>query len=83
VAKTVDGGQTFTPARPIAEFNDLASPLPGSSFRTRAIPIAAAAPNGHVYVVCDAYNDAPDPAHDADRKTADIMMIKSTETRGA
>jgi hypothetical protein len=79
MAKTTDGGQTFTPARVIGTFNDLASPLPGSNFRTGAIPIAAAAPNGDVYVVYDAYNDAPDPAHDADGKTADIMMIKSTD----
>ena len=79
IAKTADGGQTFTPARPIAEFNDLASPLPGTSFRTGAIPIAAAAPNGDIYVAFDAYNDAPDPAHDSDGKTADIEMIKSTD----
>jgi hypothetical protein len=78
IVKTADGGQTFTPARPIAEFNDLASPLPGTSFRTGAIPIAAAAPNGDLYVVFDAYNDAPDAAHDSDGKTADIEMIKST-----
>ena len=77
MSKTTDGGQTYTPARPIATFDDLASPLPGSNFRTGAIPIATVGPNGDVYVVYDAYNDAPDPAHDADGKTADVELIKS------
>jgi hypothetical protein len=78
-AVTADGGQTFTPAVPIAHYNEVASPLPGSTFRTGAIPIANQAPNGDIYVVFDAYNDAPDAAHDADGKTADVMMIKSTD----
>src|SRR4051812_11343127 len=79
MSKTADGGQTYTPARPIATFDDLASPFPGSNFRTTAIPIAAAGPNGDVYVVYDAYNDAPDAAHDADGKSADTELIKSTD----
>jgi hypothetical protein len=78
-AMSADGGQTFTPAEPIAHYDELASPLPGSTFRTGAIPIANQAPNGDIYVVFDAYNDAPDPAHDADGKTADAMIIKSTD----
>ena len=76
---TGDGGQTFTPAIPIAHYDELASPLPGQRFRTGAIPISAQAPNGDLYTVFDAYNDAPDAEHDADGKTADAMIIKSTD----
>lgn len=79
MSMTADGGQTYTPARPIATFDDLASPFPGSNFRTSAIPIAAVAPNGDVYVVYDAYNDANDPARDADGKSADTELIRSTD----
>ena len=79
VAKTTDGGQSYTPPIPIANYNELASPLPGSRFRTGAIPIGAQAPDGTLYVVYDAYNDAPQPASDSDGKTADAMLIRSTD----
>jgi len=78
-ATTVDGGQTWTPAHPIANYNELASPLPGSRFRTGAIPIGAQAPDGTLYLVYDAYNDAPQRDSDSDGKSADAMLIRSTD----
>jgi hypothetical protein len=77
-ARTVDGGQTYSPAIPVANYNELASPLPGSRFRTGAIPVGAQAPDGTLYLVYDAYNDAPQQG-DSDGKTADAMLIKSTD----
>jgi hypothetical protein len=78
LSRTVDGGQTYSPAIPIAHYDELASPLHNTRVRTGAIPIGAQAPDGTLYYVFDAYNPAPQPGS-SDGRNADIMLIRSTD----
>jgi len=77
MAKTIDGGVTWTPAVPIATLDAVPRTFPGQAFRNLSLPFAAVAPNGDVYVTYPDYRTAPRPG-DADGKQADIMLVKST-----
>jgi uncharacterized repeat protein (TIGR01451 family) len=77
MAKTIDGGVTWTAPVPIATLDAVPRTFPGQAFRNLSLPFAAVAPNGDVYVTYPDYRAAPQPG-DADGKQADIMLVKST-----
>jgi uncharacterized repeat protein (TIGR01451 family) len=77
MAKSVDGGQTWTSPAPIAFLTGIPRTFPGQSFRNLSLPIASVAPSGDVYVVYPDYRAAPQPG-DPDGSQADIMVVKGT-----
>ena len=59
--KSVDGGHTFTPARPIATITGVNDPFAGEQFRNLSIPSSAVDSKGNVYVAVSSQDAAGAP----------------------
>ncbi len=88
MAKSTNGGQTFSPPSTVAEIQQQPRQLPTSAFRNLSIPYAAVDPvNGTVYVTWGDYHKTvegeecfPDPRAPADQVCdGDIVLVKSTD----
>ncbi|HEX8121413.1 MAG TPA: sialidase family protein [Solirubrobacteraceae bacterium] len=80
VARTTDGGQTWTHnPTPVATLEGLPTTYPGQGFRNLSIPIAAVGPKSELYITYPEYRPAPKPDEDADGRQGDIMLVKSTD----
>jgi hypothetical protein len=89
MAKSTDGGDTYTPPETVVEINEIPSTFPNSAFRNLSIPAAAVDPNdGTVYLTwadyhatrpnrdCPEGTEEPDPGQVCD---ADILMARSND----
>ncbi len=78
--QSVDFGQSFTPARPIAAINGQNDPFPGQAFRNLSIPTTGVDSKGNIYVAVMSQNlaaggtGAPLTAQAAD--TAEQLLEK-------
>ncbi len=75
-ARSLDGGQTWTPATLITQVNQIPTQFPGSNFRNLSLPMIAVGPNSTLYVTYSEYR--PAGPQDEDEMQADIMVVKST-----
>lgn len=79
VAKSVDGGLTWTPPILAARLRGIPRQFPGQNFRNLTIPQVAAGPAaGELYATYAEYLPAASE-DDADEMQADIRIIKSTD----
>jgi hypothetical protein len=93
MAKSTDGGQSFSSPSTVAEISQVPRLFPNSAFRNLSIPWAAADPkDGSVYVSwADYHNTTPDepcpegtdPPAPGQVCDADILMAKSTNGGGS
>jgi hypothetical protein len=60
-AKSTDRGQTFTPARPVAQITGVNSPFDGQAFRNLSIPSTGVDRTGAVYIVATSSNGSGSP----------------------
>jgi hypothetical protein len=90
MAKSVDGGQSFTAPTTVNEYRESPSPFPGSAFRNGNIPAAAVDPRDSdvVYLSYMDYHatnpdedcpEAGDEPIEGQVCDADVMLIKSTD----
>jgi hypothetical protein len=78
VSRSTTGGVTWEPARMAVSFTGVPTTYPGEQFRNLSIPLAAASPDGTLYISYAEYRPAPEPG-DLDAKQADIMLVKSAD----
>ena len=70
IAKSVDGGLSFSPAVKVANVSKPASPLPGSKFRIFVLPALAVDPvNGALYATWNDYRN----------DDSDVVLSRSTD----
>jgi hypothetical protein len=77
VAKTTDGGVTWSAPVTASTFLPLPNVFPRQSFRNLTIPIMAVGPTGEVYVSYADYNPLRASTPDEDGMQADIKLVKS------
>ncbi|HEY3186475.1 MAG TPA: sialidase family protein [Solirubrobacteraceae bacterium] len=78
VARSADGGQTWSAPRVAAQLTGIPNIFPQQTFRNLSLPIGGVGPNGELYIAYADYRAAPQPG-DADNAQADIMVVKSTD----
>lgn len=78
-ARSVDGGLTWTPSTPVTTVSTIPRTFPQQAFRNLSLPIAAAGPDGELYLTFAEYVPAPSGAGDLDGMHADIRMVTSKD----
>jgi hypothetical protein len=78
VARSADGGQTWSAPRVAAQLTGIPSIFPHQAFRNLSLPIGGVGPNGELYITYADYRQAPQ-AGDEDGLQADIMVVKSAD----
>jgi hypothetical protein len=76
--RSTDGGQTWEPARSVAQLTGIPNSFPDQGFRNQSLPIMAVGPNSELYITYSDYRDAPQP-NDQDGKQADVMIVRSPD----
>jgi hypothetical protein len=77
VAKSTDGGVTWSAPVTASTFLPLPGTFPHQAFRNLTLPIMAVGPNGEVYVSYADYNPLRVSTPDEDGLQADIKLVKS------
>jgi hypothetical protein len=77
VAKSTDGGMTWSAPVTASTFIPLPNVFPRQSFRNLTIPIMAVGPTGEVYLTYADYNALRAGTPDEDGLQADIKLVKS------
>jgi hypothetical protein len=77
VAKTTDGGVTWSAPVTASTFNPLPNTFPRQGFRNLTLPIMAVGPTGEVYVTYSDYNPLRASTPDEDGMQADVKLVKS------
>ena len=78
VARSTDGGQTWSAPRVAAQLTGVPNIFPHDAFRNITLPIGGVGPNGELYVTYADYRPAPQGG-DEDGLQADVMVVKSTD----
>jgi hypothetical protein len=79
VAKTTDGGATWSAPVTASTFFPLPNVFPRQGFRNLTIPILAVAPAGEVYLTYADYNPLRASTPDEDGMQADVKLVKSLD----
>jgi hypothetical protein len=79
VAKSTDGGVTWSAPVTASTFVPLPNVFPRQAFRNLTIPIMAVAPTGEVYLTYADYNPLRASTPDEDGMQADIKLAKSLD----
>jgi hypothetical protein len=77
VAKTTDGGATWSAPVTASTFIPLPNVFPHQAFRNLTLPIMAVGPTGGVYVTYSDYNPLRASTPDEDGMQADVKLVKS------
>ncbi|MBI5106265.1 MAG: exo-alpha-sialidase, partial [Solirubrobacterales bacterium] len=79
VAKSTDGGLTWSAPVTAAEFVPLPNVFPRESFRNLSLPIMDVDRNGKLYLTYSDYNPATAGTPDADGLQADVKLVTSVD----
>jgi hypothetical protein len=79
VAKSTDGGVTWSAPVTASTFVPLPGSFPRQAFRNLTLPIMAVGPNGEVYVSYADYDPLRTTTPDEDGMQADIKLVKSLD----
>jgi hypothetical protein len=82
---SVDGGQSFTPARPIATISGVNEQFPGQSFRNLSIPTSGIDKDGNIYIAVASQKaeGAPVAAGTSVEQLKELRDHRSAETEAA
>jgi hypothetical protein len=83
VAKSTDGGVTWSAPVTASTFLPLPNTFPRQAFRNLTLPIMAVGPQGQVYISYADYNPLRASTPDEDGMQADIKLVKSLSGRAA
>jgi BNR repeat-like domain len=79
VAKSTDGGVTWSAPVTASTFVPLPNVFPHQAFRNLTLPIMAVAPTGEVYLTYADYNPLRASTPDEDGMQADVKLVKSLD----
>jgi BNR repeat-like domain len=79
VAKTTDGGVTWSAPVTASTFFPLPNVFPRQAFRNLTLPIMAVGPTGKVYLTYSDYNPLRASTPDEDGMQADVKLVKSAD----
>jgi hypothetical protein len=79
LAKTTDGGQTWSAPVTTSRFLPLPNNFPHQAFRNLTLPIMAVGPRGEIYITYADYNPLRAGTPDEDGMQADIKLVKSLD----
>jgi hypothetical protein len=79
VARTTDGGKTWSAPVTASTFVPLPNVFPRQAFRNLTLPIMAVGPTGEVYLTYTDYDPLRAATPDEDGKQADVKLVKSLD----